>query len=209
MSSDAGATMCGFCSEGFFLHDSSAPASQENCRACPKNAECGWGTTLQSLVLPRNHWRLSLSAVDIRSFPEIGGVDQSTFVGGAGPHGTGYCVPNAGGPRCEVCLDAHTYYDALQNRCNACPSATTVALICIGAIMAVATLVAVIFGLGRADPRQLPRVLRGAALVVRRLLDRAGGAIVRLGLQGKFKIVVSFLQIWTVRLGIRTPPPSL
>ncbi len=55
-------------------------------------------------------------------------------------------------------------------------------------------LVAAVFGLGRADPRQLPRVLRGTALVVRRFLDRASSAMVRLGLQGKFKVVVSFFR---------------
>ena len=195
MSSDSGATTCDVCADDFYLHDSSAPATQENCHACPKDAVCGWGTTLESLVLPRNHWRLSQSTVDIHSCPEEGGVEESTCVGGVdSTNGTGYCLSSYSGPRCEMCLESGTYFDPLWNRCKACPSPAIVVLACLGIIAAVAGLVAAVFWLGRADPQQLPCVMRGVAGMVRRFLDRAGSAIVRLGLQGKFKVVVSFFR---------------
>ncbi len=86
------------------------------------------------------------------------------------------------------------YFDQLTHRCHACPSAATVVLLCFGTLAAIALLVAIVVGLGKARPEQLPMALRGVAGVARRFLQRSSSATVRLGLQEKFKIIISFYR---------------
>ena len=98
------------------------------------------------------------------------------------------------GPRCEECLETGHFFNQLTNRCHECPSPVRVTLIFCCCLAALAAVVAVVVQLGRAEPEQLPFTLRGIAGVAGRFLDRSASAAVRLALQEKFKIVVSFFR---------------
>jgi hypothetical protein len=198
-SSESGATDCDeHCAADFYLHDLGTPASRENCEACPAAAACDWGTTIETLSLSRNHWRLSLRTVDIHSCPESGGVADSACEGSANGTGDGYCAAGYAGPRCEVCLRSAEYFNDLTHRCEACPSAARLALVFGGGLAGLVALLGAVYGLATAPPRKLPLALRGAAWVARRLVSSSATVAVRLGLQEKFKVVVSFLQVWAV-----------
>ncbi len=88
-----------------------------------------------------------------------------------------------------------------------------VVVIFCGCLAALAALVAVVVGLGRAEPERLPfAIIRCLAGVARRFLDRSASAAVRLALQEKFKIVVSFFRATTrIKHGtsLSTSPPAL
>ena len=210
LSSAEGSSSCTVCAADFYLHDVSLVASQENCRDCPPSAECPWATTLESLGVPANHWRLSLQTIDIHRCPEQGGVAESPCLGGGGPSavasGNGtrarrradetgmYCIADHAGPRCEECLEDGVYFDRLTYRCKTCPGAGRIALVIGGGTGAIVLVIAVVLGLGKAQPHSLPWVLRGAAAVARWCIERSLRFVIRLGLQGKFKIVVSFYR---------------
>jgi hypothetical protein len=211
-------TNCTICDAGFYHRNLDAPASQENCATCPESAECSRATTLATLALPQNHWRLTPLTTDIHRCPEQGGIPDSPCLGGVGGGGAGggdggntstrrrasesgesgaYCIAGHAGPRCEQCLADGEYFDRLTYRCRECPSpAVVIAVIC-GVAAAIALLVAVVVGLGRAEPENLPWMLRGTARMSRACVERFSGLVIRLGLQGKFKVVISFCaQSW-------------
>ena len=83
--SPPGSTECTLCAEGFYLHDLSKIGEflgQEDCVRCPDLAKCSAGSTLETLELESNRWRLSTRTIDIRRCPEVGGVEHTSCGGG-------------------------------------------------------------------------------------------------------------------------------
>ena len=118
------------CVEGFYTSPSG------HCMECEEGATAcfGAGTTLATLNLTINHWRLSNATADIR--PCVGGAwkpGTPTPCSGSIAEGS-YCA-DAGlaGPRCHVCVQGvygapRRYYDEAMARCADCPATGAAAL---------------------------------------------------------------------------------
>ena len=71
LSSKEGSTICSFCSEGFYLKDSSVSQLNifqnpfENCLECPSDVTCDVNTTLQTMVIEPGFWRDSINTSTI------------------------------------------------------------------------------------------------------------------------------------------------
>ena len=82
-------------------------------------------TTLETVVLPPNTWRLSSRSKDVRRCPVSPAGGDSACVGGstAGVAGEGYCRTNHSGPLCQVCSapDGTQYFDEDEALCVDCP----------------------------------------------------------------------------------------
>ena len=195
MSSVHGATVCDVCDAGYYLQNMALAASQSNCMACPDNAACPWGTTIQTLVLPRNHWRLSPHTIDIHTCPEQGGVVDSTCTGSTNrTFDDDYCLAGHEGPRCEVCIESNEFFDHVANHCRVCPSAARIVLLCVAFMGGIVVFVVAASSIFYVPPDRVPRALQGFAEVARWFGKRSTLIIVRIGLQEKFKIIVSFAR---------------
>ena len=93
-----------------------------------------------------------------------------------------YCAAGHTGPLCEVCVADSDYFSSAEGRCVACPSTARSAGIFVGFVIVIAVLAAAYAGL-----RRLP--------ISRRLRRRAARIESAVGLQPKFKVVVSFYQV--------------
>ena len=114
---------------------------------CPANgATCEHNSSIESIVLAANHWRLSTRTTDIKLCPEEGGISDSACLGGGAGGGGGrrlsatsdtlYCREGHTGPRCELCVDGADYFNGLEQRCEQCPAAGRVAGVAIALAVA-------------------------------------------------------------------------
>ena len=119
-SSAPGEPRCDVCSAGHYLRDSTKVPSEEECISCSTlgGVDCGWNSTLQTVVLRDEYWRISDLSVDVRRCDSRG--NGSSCLGG----GTvGRCVEGQAGPLCKVCVDDSEFYDEGSGSCRACPDA--------------------------------------------------------------------------------------
>ena len=104
--SEVGAPSCEHCKAGYYLSGV--------CRVCPSEfAECEAFTTLATLHLKPNTWRLSALSLDFRSCVASSSFEQSPCVGGSlsgTTGGSGYCKEGYSGPLCRVCNEANHHY---------------------------------------------------------------------------------------------------
>lgn len=201
LSSHEGSTTCDLCDEGFFQRNESAQVHEDSdlCEPCPEHGACPRGTTIASIRLNPGFWRDSLATSTIyacegnlsnghpfeRSLSDPNASSSPNrclgSVTGEGDEwdkttGDRYCLPGHSGPKCEACEEAH-FFSQEANRCQACPSASDLASTA-GKRLCVALLLGILAVAMYRNP------------VARRWL----GFVPRLGLQVKFKIVVSFCQ---------------
>jgi len=123
--------------------------------------------------------------------PCIGGVDVGNSSGLG--DGYGYCKPDHFGPRCEACVTG-SYFDADENMCTECPKqSAVVGYVVVGLLGATALLV-----LFEALLSRPPKRLANLSRALKRIEHSLGGALSSLGGVAKLKILVGFVQVWTV-----------
>ena len=180
-SSEAGASDCGVCAPGFFLLDLTQQPSQDQCKPCIDGAECGWNSTLRTIRMQPNHWRLSELTTDVQRCE--GSADASGCLGGGF---IGACVEGQGGPRCMVCATKHHYYDETDGFCDKCPAAGDAMPKVVGIVVAI-SVVLLFVRLLFLYPERIPLPLRSVANVILGLVRR----LLALGLQAKLKVRAS------------------
>ena len=105
---------------------------QGECTACPDFATCAAYSTLASLTLKQNFWRLSNATLDARrcvtkddeaavtASPCVGGNWTSSGGGGNGSRAAAYCAEGYYGPLCSGCTEPGWYFDPDGTRCEPC-----------------------------------------------------------------------------------------
>ena len=193
LSSPQGAISCSFCDDGFYLRDESIDRSMlltkpQLCRPCPARAVCTQNTTMSTLGVPYNHWRLSLYSDELHRCPARGDVAHSSCRGSANitiegnEDVTQYCIQGHRGPRCEGCVLRNQYYNKLQHRCVDCPPSWRIAVY-FSVILAVTILMAAIWRAYRKTKHYTTHKRRLAA------------AVHSMSLRAKAKILLSFYQV--------------
>lgn len=141
--------------------------------------------------LRRNWWRATANTTDARAcinFWEEG--DPTPCRGNLGNLGQrpvdDYCERGLTGPRCRVCLEAGHFYDESSASCMACPDAPLA--ISIGVTLAVGAALWLLLVLWRCRH----------ALCYAAWLEQAVTIMPRLGLVGKLKLALGYLQVVSV-----------
>ena len=185
--STIGSTSCDFCRARYY-----SPLVGVECLPCSSldgaRPDCAYGSTVANICILPDYWRLSNRTATLSQCQPNGPCMGGCEVGG-------YCLPGHTGPLCEACVDDDHYYDIRTSRCTVCPSAGVAATRAI----AVCLILLAIFGIFQLVTRKLHcsnqnvyfALLRGALLKLQ-------GIVGVLGLTTKFKIVVSFMQVFTV-----------
>ena len=181
------------------------------CEACSSidGVSCALpGSTLASLPIEPNWWRLSDATTDVADCTiESASGTKSACVGGSGSaareagsgvlatvESTGaYCLANHSGPLCTVCDLDDYYYDTVEARCRECPPLGAPIGGIVGVVIGVLSVWYALAALHRLQPTGLP-VLTPLA----RLLRRIGIYCEDIGWQAKSKILISFLQVQCV-----------
>ena len=95
-----------------------------SCTPCPSFATCAPYTTIETLQLRSNMWRLTNRTLDARECA-TGDVSRSPCLGGNTSDdevGSGYCTPGHEGPLCAVCTGQDHYYNEDRMTCIHCVS---------------------------------------------------------------------------------------
>ena len=167
----------------------------EHCRDCPPNANCSAGTTLETLRIPRGHWRASPNSTILYPCRNFGGGDSSGEVrcaGGAfaGTIGDGYCSSNFTGPECQLC-SASNHYLVDGEKCKECASPAASAGRLAGVTLGVIIACGILAWAYRMQSWRQRRFI-GPPL---RFTDRLIHWSVAIGLQAKLKILFGFYQV--------------
>ena len=120
--SKTGADACSHCAADYYYVGPSVNGSA-SCAACPSFAACPPYTTLETLRLRSNMWRLTNRTLDARECATSGDLRRSPCVGGGqsgDETGSGYCAPGHTGPLCGVCKEENHFYDSDQMACVDC-----------------------------------------------------------------------------------------
>ena len=168
----AGDDSCDWCAEGFYwlsreeaaqrdsaghllapeeaaAEDGAEGLPQGECTPCPEFATCAAYSTLASLALKQNFWRLSNATLDahrcvtkedeaaVTASPCVGGVwtrrsgssngsSASASVSGHNdPAVRAYCAEGHYGPLCRGCTEPSWYFDPDATRCEPCAADAT------------------------------------------------------------------------------------
>ena len=84
---------------------------------------CAPYTTIETLQLRYNTWRLSNRTLDARQCITSGDKSNSPCVGGSqsGPsEGGGYCIAGHQGPLCQGCMEKDHHYIKHRQSCERC-----------------------------------------------------------------------------------------
>jgi len=188
-SSRAGALAggCDLCDAGFLQINASTPPNVDvsTCLACPTGADCAVGTSLESLVLHRRHWRHSAAAAVVYPCRERNGWTPCAGGADARGDGAGYCEEGHHGVRCELCSTANAsfYFNELDARCHDCRERTVIAGIVLGSLLALALVVGVGYRMAVCGHKSRCGVLASFPQLWRRA-----------GLRYKLKVLVGLLQ---------------
>ena len=204
LSSQSGSTTCSFCKAAYYLKNSTEDPSDifayptEHCMPCPPNAECPRNTTLETLGVPRGYWRASLTTAELRKCESdtcAGSAVAVSDLGNVQAASTGvtdipglFCEAGHTGPLCESCVAESDYFDRVAGHCVSCPPPARLAITAV----LVVTLLAVLAGTYttiRYNPRS------------RRFWRQMTTFESEVGLQPKFKIIVSFYQVRPITRG--------
>ena len=170
-------------------HQYSALASGGGCEVCPADStRCGApdalemaataGTTLATLDLLPNHWRLSSSTTDIHKCVRDAN-RPSSCVGGR--DAGSYCTNGTSGPLCRVCSEPGEHFVVAEARCEQCPEISYA----IGATYAAAIGICVAVALASAL----------TTICLRKRLGALAAFAERRSLNAKLKIVIGFCQV--------------
>ena len=150
---------------------------------------------VEDLELSPNWWRASPNTKDAHPCRVIWSPGEPTPCrGGRSDNVDDYCEPNRGltGPRCKACLNEGTYFSATEAKCVGCPVVGGEALaLPIGIVMGI---LAGCYLLLKAW-RKRQQWLGGRLPTVDALVDQGMAIAPKLGLMGKAKIALSYLQI--------------
>ena len=155
------------------------------------------GTTLATLELTRNHWRLSANTTDVIACTSDAAADAPTPCRG-GANASDYCFEGLRGPLCHVCVEAAQYYDAATARCVDCDATGGAAVAGEAAI-----LMGVVLGVGLLrwvwlQRRQQTSASSPWARRLVALIEHAMRIAPQLGLIGKSKIVIGYSQVMVI-----------
>ncbi len=167
------------------------------CTTAGVNCTDRLGTTLATLELARNHWRLSENTTDV--IPCTSEADSVATPCRGGSDASDYCFEGLRGPLCRVCVAEAHYYDATIARCVSCDATG-------GAAITGETAIYLGVGLGVGLLLWLMRWLRlrhsqqpsASTLCERRLItlfEHTMKIAPHLGLIGKFKIAIGYYQV--------------
>ena len=191
---------CFACPAGYYLDDLSATAIQmfdkpsEFCKRCPLHAKCPHGSSLETLVVPPNFWRLSNATSrlypcyeDSAGLSSCRGSNTPVSRRSEGFDDSIYCIEGHRGPRCAVCVSPSQYFDVISARCEDCTSSDRLVLVgsVIGGIAAFSALGCLV--LWNVKP---------ADWIARRFARRLALNSARIGAGAKFKQIVGFGQIF-------------
>jgi hypothetical protein len=118
----AGADRCEHCREGYYWRGPATNGTSA-CASCPPSAVCEAFTTLETLQLQNNLWRLNNRTLDVWECATSGDVRRSPCVGGkqsGDETGSGYCAPGHAGPLCAVCTERDRFYHTGRMSCVDC-----------------------------------------------------------------------------------------
>ena len=113
------------------------------CEECPEHARCGFNTTLTTLLVPPDYWRLSPHSWKISKCGDSrcrGGVD-------AGVNGEGYCAAGHTGPLCLLCQEGEALYWSDGGDCVPCPDVGGATARVIGVAVALSASVALLLAM--------------------------------------------------------------
>ena len=211
LSSDSGSALCAKALSGFFLSDTSVTPSEllENpakySQPCPLHADCAENATLETLGIPTNFWRASPYTTRVyECFLDFSGESSCRGSGSLmrrlddtknASDGI-YCIEGHRGPQCALCSRSSQYFGFISKRCEACPDFVGL-LIRLSIALAVAGLLL----LGYMAAQRFERLGR--------LARRTSVAMSNISLQAKFKILVSFYQVFNTLenvYGVRLHP---
>ena len=203
--STLGSATCDICAERYYLpleyfHEG---ASSSTCDTCdeedqpiwamdPEEAiNCSAGTTGYSLWVQPVHWRMSNRTRELHRCksdstwsPCLGGTASGEF-------GEGYCHEDHKGPRCEVCVDPHQYFDESDARCKHCftdVSPWSIVLVTVLGI-AVASTAGIALLLRRKTPPKHKRLKK-----VVKMARKAVAFWHKAGLRSKLKLIIGCYQ---------------
>lgn len=188
-----GSSDCSFCFANYYSEVPSANGSAAlNCAACPGSATCAPNTTLATLNLTRNHWRLSPRSRQITACEQ--GAEGSACAGGtsSGIEGDGYCLPGHRGPRCQICDQSarKQFFNVRRGICSDCPP-LDLSFPLIGIVSVVALLLSgVLYWIARSGSHS-----SHCMAVVTLSMNRVWRRIKDLALMAKLKILIVYLQI--------------
>ena len=193
LNSSYGASSCDSCRNTYYLDSEGAcqlcadlPGADPN---CPANTDVG------SIRLLPGYWRLSNATTDIRECES-----SSSCLGGADAfdsQGSGYCAAASDGPLCKRCKEENAYFSTRDAQCEACPSSADAFGRIIALLFALMVLL-LIMGSYQQLSRELLR--RGASAMVRMIISLTWltQAIQNLHLGAKFKLLISFCQVFSM-----------
>ena len=160
------------------------------CKPCNDDMDCTrTGLTLANVPVRPSRWRLSnrtAAIYECTSSACLGGNWSGTSAG--------YCAPGHDGPRCEWCLDSNLYFNAKTTTCEDCGNMGGYAIKQIVLVLAVAIALGLISRGVLLAPRLLARVARRVA--------QAATSIQQFGLQSKYKCLLNFYQVYSVRYSV-------
>ena len=103
-------------------------SAQERCHPClteagKREVACPQNTTLASVGLARNRWRLTSLSRTVSTCIQGATTGKTACVGGgdSGTNGAGYCLANHSGPFCQVCSVDNKYFNDDEGQCIDCP----------------------------------------------------------------------------------------
>ena len=182
---------------GSFLAPLVASPAVANALVAPYTAGCERATPG---LLP-NWWRPSSETTDVRPcFPFWDPGMPTPCVGG--PNVSSYCGPLLSGPRCTVCTDRGTYFDASTASCLDCPLSSSASAFAVLALV-IAVACGAIALLGSTCCARERRVVGGPQSHLKTILTRGSVIAPRLGLVGKAKLVFGYYR---AHLGARAAP---
>jgi len=195
LGSEANSDICPFCADNFYLNVRNVNAELLNkdptsfCLPCPANSQCEKNTTVETLKGNPGFWRDSLRTTVFYKCNNIarvclGGRNSFSRSLSGRVHNIGdpSCDKGHSGVKCEVCVEKERYFDQSKGECSTCPSFSRLA--------SVAGIVAGSFILLFIMKYIAYRYTETERFIANFLLS-----LTTIGLQAKFKIVISFCQV--------------
>ena len=193
---------CVACAQGFYELDGSS------CVECASvvgaDPDCPAGSTVATLRLQQGYWRLSNRTTDIvpcesqrACSPSSADAGRAAAADATTDDGSGYCGDEYRGPLCALCVNETKYFSTASGECEDCPTDG----VATGRFLAV-TMLVLAFVLLLATFQEIARQLAqcGVAMVVRAVVSLSwlSHAVIHLRLGSKFKLLVSFAQVFSM-----------
>jgi len=178
LSSEPNNTVCSFCAKDFYLKMATVDSGKLNkepndfCLACPVNAKCDRNTTIKTLKGNTNFWRDSLDTQKYYACENSNGCQ-----------GNNSCAEGYQGILCELCVDENKYVNYGNGKCTDCPR-----LLKLGRLPCIMVLIVIMIVMAHIGAIYFP--------VFKHYLGKLSTFLTRLRMQAKFKMVISFFQVF-------------